>query len=76
MLYQILIVKELNYIIWYRLRFKCPKVNNNVKKIINGLNQLIQNMEAYYQIFNDIYNNYNVNNKNYQVLKNVSQINI
>ena len=50
--------------------------NTNVKKIITGLNQLIENMETYYNIFNNIFNNYNVHNKNYQVLKNISQINI
>ena len=50
--------------------------NNYVKKIINGLNQLIENIETYYKIFNNIFNNYNVNNKNYQILKNVRQINI
>ena len=59
-----------------KLKEEIDNFNNNVKKIINGLNQIIQNMETYYQIFNNIYNNYNVNNKNYQVLKNVSQINL
>ncbi len=50
--------------------------NINVKKIITGLNKLIENMETYYNIFNNIFNNYNVQNKNYHVLKNISQINI
>ena len=58
------------------LKEEIDNFNNSVKKIISGLNQLMQNMETYYKILNDIYNNYNINNKNYQVLKNVSEINI
>ena len=50
--------------------------NNNVKKIINGLNKLIENMETYYSIFNNIFDNYNINNKNYNILKNIAQINL
>jgi len=50
--------------------------NIHVKKIITGLNQLIENMETYYKIFDNIFNNYNINNNNYQVLKNLSQINL
>ena len=59
-----------------KLKNEIDIFNKNVRKIINGLNQLIENMEIYYNIFNDIFNNYNVNNKNYQVLKNISQIDL
>ena len=59
-----------------KLKDEIDIFNNHVKKIINGLNQLIENMETYYKIFNNIFNNYNVSNKNYQILKNISQINL
>ena len=59
-----------------KLKEEIDIFNNYVKKIISGLNQLIENMETYYKIFNNIFNNYNVNNKNYQVLKNINQISI
>ena len=49
--------------------------NNNVKKIIKGLNQLKDNLEVYYKIFDNIFENYNIKNKNYQVLLNINQIN-
>ena len=59
-----------------KLKEEIDIFNNYVKKIISGLNQLIENMETYYKIFNNIFNNYNVNNKNYQVLKNINKISI
>ena len=59
-----------------RLKKEIDVFNNNVKKIISGLNQLIENMETYYKIFDDIFNNYNVKNKNFNVLKNINQINL
>ena len=58
-----------------KLKNQIDIFNSNVKKIIKGLNQLIENMETYYNIFNDIFNNYDVKDKNYQVLKNINQIN-
>ena len=58
-----------------KLKKEIDIFNNNVKKIINGLNQLIENMDIYYKIFNNIFNNYDVKNKNYQVLNNINQIN-
>ena len=57
-----------------KLKTEINIFNNNVRKIISGLNQLIENMETYYKIFNNIFNNYDVKNKNYQVLKNMNQI--
>ena len=33
-------------------------------------------METYYKIFDNIFNNYNIKNKNYYILKNISQINM
>ena len=58
-----------------KLKSQIDIFNINVKKIIKGLNQLIENMETYYNIFNDLFNNYDVKDKNYQVLKNINQIN-
>ena len=59
-----------------KLRAEINIYSNNIKKIINGLNHLIENMETYYKIFDKILTNYNIKNKNYQVLKNINEINI
>ena len=59
-----------------KLKNEIDIFNSQVKKIINGLNQLIENVENYYKIFDNIFNNYNIKNNNYQVLKNLSQINL
>ena len=57
-----------------QLREEINTFNNNIKRIINGLNQLIDNIETYYKIFDNILINYNIKNKNYQVLKNINEI--
>ena len=59
-----------------KIKIEIDIFNNNVKKIINGLNQLIENMEIYYKIFNNIYNNFDEKNKNYNVLNNMKLIDI
>ena len=50
--------------------------NNNIKEIINKLNEMINIMNIYYEINNNIINNYEKKNRNYQVLQNIKQINI
>ena len=58
-----------------KLKKEIDIFNKNVKKIIKGLNQLIDNLETYYKIFDNIFNNFEIQNKNYQVLLNINQIN-
>ena len=49
--------------------------NNNVKIIINILEEVIENMNIYYKINEDIINNYNNNkNINYEILYNIYKI--
>ena len=57
------------------LRNEIDKMNNNIKEIINKLNKVIENFENYYKIINYIVNNYNINNRNYEILKNIDEIN-
>jgi len=48
--------------------------NNNVKIIINILEEVIENMNIYYKIIEDIINNYNNKNINYEILYNINKI--
>ena len=52
-------------------------MKNEIKKIKNICDKFIENIEIYYTICSDIINNYNYNNKNrnYQILKNINDIN-
>ncbi len=50
-------------------------MNNNIKEIIYKLNKVIVNFENYYKIVNDTINNYNISNRNYEILKNIKEIN-
>ena len=38
-------------------------------------NKIIENLDTFHKINFDIINNYNSNNKNYQILKNIEEIN-
>ena len=49
--------------------------NNKIKKVIKQLNELIDTMNIYYEIFNNILNGYEKKNRNYQILKNINEIN-
>ena len=55
-------------------------INNEVKdcigeieKVINILNKLIEDLKIYAQINNDILGTYEIKNRNYQILKNISE---
>ena len=58
--------KEIN-----ELKIKVDKLNNNIKSIIQLLNNIMKNIEIYYKITNNIYNNYINNYKNYQIYKSI-----
>ena len=53
------------------------KLKNEIAEIKNICDKFIENIEIYYTIYKDIINNYNYNNKNrnYQILKNINDIN-
>ena len=50
------------------------KFNNEIDKLIDLLSKLKDNMKIYYKIYFDIVNNYEIQNKNYEILKNINEI--
>ena len=50
--------------------------NNEIRNIINKLNDQINTINIYYEIYNDIINNYETKNRSYQVLSNIKEIGI
>ena len=57
------------------LKKNIEKFNNDIKSIIYILNNIINNMNIFYQINYDIINNFEIKKKNYEILKNVNEIN-
>ena len=57
------------------LRKKINEFIEYIKKIINKLNDLINNMEIYYNINTDLMNCYQNKYRNYQILKNIQNMN-
>ena len=49
--------------------------NNNIKDMVDKLYELMNIVNIFYEINNNIINNYDSNNKNYQILKNIKEIN-
>ena len=47
--------------------------NENIKMIIQQLNDFLKSIESYYDINNDIINNYKKKNRNYEVLNNTNE---
>ena len=50
------------------------KLKNNINEIKGKLNKIINEIEIYYRIINDIINDYKNKNRNYYILKNISEI--
>ena len=50
--------------------------NDKIKDIIKQLNELIDTMNIYYKINNDLFNSYQIQNRSYQILKNIKKINM
>ena len=57
------------------LRTKINNLKAEIKEITNKFNKVISNLEAYYDMANKVINNYTENNKNYQILKSINNIN-
>ena len=62
------ILKEMN-----EFKKKIDQFNENIKEIINQLNNIVLNIEIYFKITNDIINNYKNERNNYQNLKNINE---
>ena len=54
---------------------KIDKFKNIIQNIVGIFNKIIENLDIFHKINFDIINNYNSNNKNYQILKNIEEIN-
>ena len=51
------------------------KLKKEIKEIKNICDNFIENIEIFYKIYSDIINKYNNKNRNYQILKNINDIN-
>ena len=59
-----------------KLKNNINKFNNDVKTIITKLINVTKTMKTYYFINNNIINDYDIQNKNYQILHNIHELNI
>jgi len=53
---------------------KIDEFNNSINEIINMLKKVIFNIQVYYEINYNIINNFEIQNKNYELLRNISEI--
>ena len=58
-----------------KIKKEVEEFNKQIKSIIAILNSLMNSINIYYDINNNIMNNYNINNKNYELFKNINEIN-
>ena len=58
-----------------KLRKSIDDFENEIKDIVDKLNKVKENIEVYYKIYNDMINNYENQYRNYQLLKNLNQMN-
>jgi len=57
------------------LKININKFKEEVKKIKNILNYVVDNMENYFKIIETIYNSFDIKKRNYEILKNINEIN-
>ena len=57
------------------LRKEINRIQKNIKNYIYKLNKTKEYLDIYYDICNDIINNYSINKRNYEILKNVEEVN-
>ena len=57
------------------IKYEIDILTNQINEIINKLNKFLEAMNIYYEINNNIIKNYEVKNRNYQILKNINEIN-
>ena len=58
-----------------KLRNLIDNLKNDIKNIINELNKIVENIEIFYNIYEDITNIYEKKNRNYEIIKNINEIN-
>ena len=58
------------------IKTEIKNFNNNIKTIINQLNELVKIMEIYYGINKDILTYFDKKNRNFEILQNINEINI
>ena len=51
-------------------------MEKEIREIKNICDTFIENIKKYYKIYSDVINNFNNKNRNYQILKNINEINI
>jgi surface protein len=74
--YQIIIpIKEKVNEDLVELRNKIDQIDQFMKEVNEKFKIVKEKLEKFYQINCDIYNNYNLQDKNYQILKNINEIN-
>ena len=56
-------------------KLKIEKMKKKISNIIDILDKLNENLDIYYEINNNLINNYNIQNKNYEYLMNIAEIN-
>ena len=57
------------------MKININKFKEEVKKIKNILNYVVDNMENYFKIIETIYNSFDIKKRNYEILKNINEIN-
>lgn len=71
----LLIDEEENLIQLNELKGYIKEFHSSVDEIISKLNEVKNNIELYYKIIRNIYNNYSCDNINYQIIKNLHEVN-
>ena len=57
------------------LKINVDEIKKHLKEVIDNLNGFMSYINKYYEINNNILENYNIKKRNYQVLKNLNEIN-
>ena len=57
------------------LKMNIDGINKTIKEVINNLNGFMTYINEFYEINNNILENYNIKKRNFQVLKNLNEIN-
>ena len=59
----------------YELTENISRLKEEIKNIIDILNEFMENINIYYNITNDINYSFNIKSKNYEILNNIQEIN-
>ena len=56
-----------------KIKESIDSFTNEIKKLINKLNDLMKNIESYYNIYNNSFDVYHKKKKNYEILQNINE---